>query len=509
VYDLRSAHPDLFGLITEEDFLAEGRLLVKERDDTGLEKIIASYTAKFPAGHLHPEILKLLADTYRKEKKTTQAISLLQEITAYYPRSPAAPEALHTWGTILWNQDKDREALKLFQRMWQRYPDHILTASSLYAIGRIYQEEGTDALAAEAYTKLAARFPQSPLAQEGEWRQGWMAYRRDDFHLAQTLFGRLARQAVGTTSGKAALYWQARSAERAEQPDRATRLYQELLHTDPDSYYSLWAEKRLNVPLTSLALDNIGSTPVGNLIAFTPEARSHLLRGQELKALGLLSLARRELNAFANALAKGRPQDSAFPHLLLREYTSVDDYAAALRLAQGRGQPGSGRWQEYLYPRAYWQTVNTLARQKGLDPYLILALMRQESLFDPEAASPAGALGLMQLLPTTAAKLTPAPLSLTDPNVNLDLGITYLRGLLPPYNGNLILALAAYNAGEEAVERWQRRYPGLEPDEFVESLSFRETRNYVKLVLRNYRTYLRLYGKSQSVPLQWPVAAGR
>ena len=72
---------------------------------------------------------------------------------------------------------------------------------------------------------------------------------------------------------------------------------------------------------------------------------------------------------------------------------------------------------------------------------------------------------------------------------------------LAPYDGNLILALAAYNAGEKAVERWQRRYPGLELDEFVESLSFRETRNYVKLVLRNYRTYLRLYGKNRFISL--------
>ena len=411
VYELRNSHPDLFSLTTEKDFLSEGRLLLKERDITGLERIVARYTNKFSTGRRHPEMLRLLTQAYRKEKKTSKVVPLLEEITTRYPNSRAAPEALHAWATILWNQDRDREALKLFERLVQQYPQHKLAADSLYAVGRIYQKEGNNAPATDAYTKLAARFPHNPLAQEGKWRQGWMAYRHDDFHRAQMLFSGLVRQAAGTTSGKAALYWQARSAEHAGEKDQAARLYRRLLQQYPYSYYALWAEKRLNAPLAPLALNNADSAPTLNLTSFAPEARSHFLRSQELKALGLLLLARRELNAFAQEMPRG----SSFLRLLLREYISVDGYTTALRLAQSRGRPGSSVWQEYLYPRAYWQTVEMLATEKGLDPYLILALMRQESLFDPEAVSSAGALGLMQLLPTTAAKLTSEAHSLTNP----------------------------------------------------------------------------------------------
>jgi soluble lytic murein transglycosylase len=141
--------------------------------------------------------------------------------------------------------------------------------------------------------------------------------------------------------------------------------------------------------------------------------------------------------------------------------------------------------------------VSAQAREKRLDPYLVLALMRQESVFDPEAVSPARAYGLMQLLPSTAVKVTGAApdtaLPLTEPRFNIEIGMTYLRQLLDRYNDNLIMAVAAYNAGENAVDKWRNRYPDLAPDEFVEHISYRETRNYVKQVLRNYRTYLRLY----------------
>ena len=105
----------------------------------------------------------------------------------------------------------------------------------------------------------------------------------------------------------------------------------------------------------------------------------------------------------------------------------------------------------------------------------------------------------MQLLPATVARLKRSPSviagTLTDPGFNIEAGTAYLRHLLDLYDGNLILAMAAYNAGESAVNKWRARYPDLAPDEFVESISFRETRTYVKLVLRDYRTYRRLYEK--------------
>jgi soluble lytic murein transglycosylase len=129
----------------------------------------------------------------------------------------------------------------------------------------------------------------------------------------------------------------------------------------------------------------------------------------------------------------------------------------------------------------------------------VLGLMRQESLFDPTARSPADARGLMQLLPSTAARVAAAglpdgpPPDLYDPTVNIRLGTRYLRNLLDRYDGDALKSVAAYNGGETAVDRWQRQFGDRDPDEFVESITYRETRDYVKKVVTNYRTYQQLY----------------
>lgn len=227
--------------------------------------------------------------------------------------------------------------------------------------------------------------------------------------------------------------------------------------------------------------------------SLSPSMQRHYRRSQELYALGLLGFARRELDLIKD----GSALDPSFARFLLAEYVRVEGHAAALRLAVNLSRNNQGNWRRYLFPQAYWDLTIAQAQEKRLDPYFVVALMRQESLFDPEAVSPAQAYGLMQLLPSTASRLTGAPAStasLTNPIYNVRTGTLYLRQLLDMYDDNLIMATAAYNAGEKAVDKWRARYGDLEPDEFVESISYRETRNYVKLVMRNYRTYRRLYG---------------
>jgi soluble lytic murein transglycosylase len=181
---------------------------------------------------------------------------------------------------------------------------------------------------------------------------------------------------------------------------------------------------------------------------------------------------------------------------VLAAYQAVDGYRDAIRLASARGLSDPG----VLYPLAYWPQVAQQSRSSGIDPLLVLALMRQESMFDPTARSPADARGLMQLLPSTAARVAqrlgqPSPAgTLYDPDTNITLGVAHLQQLLQAHQGDPLKALAAYNGGEEAVARWQQRFGDLEPDEFVESITYRETRDYVKRVMGNYRRYQETYG---------------
>ena len=150
------------------------------------------------------------------------------------------------------------------------------------------------------------------------------------------------------------------------------------------------------------------------------------------------------------------------------------------------------------YPRAYWDLFSSASSRLALDPYLVLALSRQESLFNPKATSSSNARGLMQLIPSTARKMAsqegidPEAIRLYDPSVNVQLGTAYLKNLFEMFNGDAFHAVAAYNAGENAVSKWIAKSPGAD-DEWVENIAYKETRDYVKKVIGGRREYLLLY----------------
>jgi soluble lytic murein transglycosylase len=185
--------------------------------------------------------------------------------------------------------------------------------------------------------------------------------------------------------------------------------------------------------------------------------------------------------------------------LLMREYFNNRAYARSLSLANQAPLSQSER-ELYRYPLAFWDLIKQRAQERKLDPYLVMALIRQESLFDARARSPAAALGLMQLIPPTAARVArqlglaaPSQEKLFEPELNLTLGTQYLKDLLERYSNNWHKALAAYNAGEAAVDRWEQEIVSEDIEEFVEQIPYVETRGYVKLVLRNHGIYKRLY----------------
>ena len=165
---------------------------------------------------------------------------------------------------------------------------------------------------------------------------------------------------------------------------------------------------------------------------------------------------------------------------------------AAERALGMSGFPDRELWT-LAYPRAYWPIVARWAERSGLDPFLVLAVMREESRFDPKAVSLAGAVGLLQVLPATARTLAKGidVQQLQDPEVNVRLGVRYLAAQLRAFK-DPVLALCAYNAGPAAARRFARAR-GADPDEFIEGIPYRETRAYVRRVLESYGIYRWLY----------------
>jgi len=286
----------------------------------------------------------------------------------------------------------------------------------------------------------------------------------------------------------AAEYWYARSLQRLGDPRAQARLEHVADH-HARSYYGAQAADRLGRPRAAPPELVVART------ALFPDRLEgpHAERARLLAELGFRRIARMELDAIRGTTADPN---------LLQAYTSIGASGAALRLAREQAGDTPGAYLHYLYPLAYWQIVDPAAQATALDPLLVEALIRQESLFEPDAVSPADAHGLMQILPRTAREIAtgaglppPDRQSLHEPAVNVALGTRLLRRLLDRYGGSLVKALAAYNGGEDAVAKWERRHPGRDEDEFVELISYRETRDYVRAVIGGRQTYYRLYAR--------------
>ena len=471
--------------------LAEGDAAAADRE--------ADRAARTATGDEQARLRELRGRALLAQGRLEEAFVLWWQVVEDSPSSPAASEALYRIGSTLWNRDRDQAAERVFREYVERYPERSQAAESLYALGRIAQTAGRGGEAIELYSDLLQRYPKSSVAYDAEWRIGWIYYERRDWAQAAERFARLADHSSGREAD-AANYWRARSNQKVGRRERADELYRQIAAGE-SGYYALLAKSRLKDqpiavnPLPGEADLRPAETDPGP----APESLSsfHVERWKELRAAGLPVWARGELEQLADSA-----QDPADELFLLRAYQVTEGQAQAIRLALKRGGPrlSSAEYRSIIYPLAFWSIVQPEAEQSELDPLLVVALMRQESLFDPQAHSPANARGLMQLLPATATRVSMLSdgrevdaAALYEPKINIHLGTRYLRRLIDRFGGDAFKAVAAYNGGEGAVEKWQQRHGDLEIDEFVESISYRETRDYVKKVIGNLATYRKIY----------------
>ncbi len=509
---IREAHPELipWGAVEE----AEMRL--KEDDAAGVARALDAGVEP----SLRPRALWVRAQAEHALGHRDAAEAACRAL-ADEERDPLAPRALFSMAGWRWNADDDAGAVALFEEVGRRFPGSPNAVEELYAIGRIRQEravgsEGAAArrdfeAAAADYARLADRFPRASLAGEARWRVAWLRWLEGDAAAAARAFAALVgRSAYGMRVS--AEYWEARALARLGRDAEARELWAHVADRHRVSYYAGLAEERLGRAVaTREAVGGEVAPPAPRPFPANVEG-AHAARARLLTDLGFPRFARLEVDALRDA---GLPR-----RRLLEAYDAIGAPGAALRLAREMRSPAAsnspGALRRYLYPLGYWAEVQAAAHTRGVDPFLVQALIRQESLFDPDAVSPADARGLMQLLPATAHRLVteigwtpPRPgvhPPLHRPDTNVELGTALLARLLDRYGGARDKALAAYNAGEDAVAKWERRYAGREPDEFVELISFRETRDYVKAVLRNYRVYRSLY--TAAPPNDSPSSAG-
>jgi soluble lytic murein transglycosylase len=497
---LRDKLPGVFGLFTATDIADEADRLAREREHGAAEALYRKLLNLDLGPELRLHHLTKLADLYVSIRKRNEALPVLEEIARDFSDSSEAPRALYRTGSILWNRNDNGAALTYFRRLRENYPDSAYAGRAQFAMADIMESQGRNKEAVALYSSLPKRFLNSQVGEDAVWRLAWLHYRNGNMHDSNVMFRTLASKAKEEKYRIASVYWQARTAEKLGRHDTAVRLYRNILDQGDESYYQALAGRalaRAGIEATEAKQEKPAPVTEFDLSPY-PEAAFHLLRARELTQLRLHALAVRELDE-VNLLARQQPR---LRLLLIQEYVNNHAFARSVAVAHQLAGPESRRIH-HRYPLAYWQLIQDKAQEKDMDPYLVVALIRQESLFDTRARSPAVALGLMQLLPSTAGRVAkkvglPAPSNdkLFDPEINVNLGTQYLRDLLRRYSNNWHKAIAAYNAGEAAVDRWEREILTDDMEEFVERIPYLETRQYVKLVMRNHRIYKSLYNQN-------------
>ncbi|MDA8156745.1 MAG: transglycosylase SLT domain-containing protein [Actinomycetota bacterium] len=313
--------------------------------------------------------------------------------------------------------------------------------------------------------------------EDALWENGWLYYTQHDYKDALDVFTKLAADDPKPVY----LYWKARSIENFAGPNSASeakKIYRKL--SGEEDFYGILAAGKLGRECKEKH----------SIFAIAKEEKNPLAitrAGMLLKA-GLRNDAMLEL-----ASASSRISDPVALVEIALKLEQLGAFRRAILVAER--VPDGMQPKDILYPKAFWAPVKKSCAADNLDPYLLLSVMREESRFDPDARSQAGALGLMQLMPKVARRYGRA-LSLNfktdngiyDVDANIEIGAYYLKKFISGFK-SVPEALAAYNAGKNAVGQWLAAGNYTSTDEFIEDIPFDETKNYVKRIITSYYEY--------------------
>ncbi len=381
----------------------------------------------------------------------------------------------------------------------------LLSAANYYLIRKDYEK------AQSYFHELAERFAGGTRASSAHWKAAWLLWRTGNGVDARREFERQIQLFPEGGEAPAAMYWRGRAAEEDGDLGRARAYYEKLSHRYLNFYYAVLARERLKgdvgkaTLVSDAVLDHLTRPESwGNGVFGDPPADDLRVQKARLLANGaLLDFALRELQVAA-AEDDGNWETAEMARVCQdagRYDRSIDvvKHAVPIYFALPLNGLPQSYWQA-LFPRPFWVDLKTHSQENGLDPFLVASLVRQESAFNPSAISHANAIGLMQLLPSTGHKVARdlgvrhfSNAMLTVPATNLRLGTRFFKGMVNQF-GSVEYALAAYNAGGDRVQEWMAAGKYRDTAEFVESIPFTETREYVQAIMRNAGVYRQLYG---------------
>ncbi len=396
------------------------------------------------------------------------------------------------------------------------YPAHAMTHDIIWYRAWQKEEQGKYRGAITFFRRLYRSYPGGKRADDSFFRSGLCFYKLAEYDSAAQTFREHCSRYGRSSMRDAARYWLAKSLSKLKKRTEANAIFKELAQTDPVDYYAYRAREMLTIggdttvgmsldsvvdPLrTRMWLDSISK----NAEDLSPADSEAYYWGSLLALVGLVSRA----EYYLEPLILGYPKNLALQFDLASIFEACRAPTLAYRVARRfawrvplkyRSEMPTALYGA-LYPFPFREAIVRSALEFGVDPFLVCAVMRQESIFDDQIVSPAGAVGLMQIMPYTGEeiagdlKVSFAVDSLYRAETNIRFGTYYLSKLLNQFNGSHVLALAGYNGGPHNARKWYNRNKDRTLDMFIEDIGYSETRLYVKKVLANYWTYRHLAG---------------
>jgi soluble lytic murein transglycosylase len=533
-----------------EEWLARGMVYFDRNRNPESETAFANaLTAEGLTLELECQARYYRAQSVWKQRQRPRAAPLFDEAEAACARvgnRDLRAKSLYQ-GARSWANAGDRaSAEKRYALIEAEHADHSYADDARLRLAELAHDAGEEDKAIAILKVIPEKYPKGDLLGEALWRLAYSAWKREQWDEAERWLdenlARIPHEDVWYAEGRA-LYWKARVLEKKHDRPGSLRLYERAIREYPLSVYALLSFARLgeSAPRTRAGLIQALHKTNGHrepaAFHFAPRplfGEAGFRRAVDLGRMGQGGDARRELSRLglqtagekhdkasqgssddrARVSGKAEENELLWIAAVLLDRAGVWSAAASIprytltsyRLAYPEGL-GEAKWR-LAYPRAFPELVTRNARANQIPEALQWAIMREESAFSPRIESFANAVGLTQMLVKTASRFSNGARvtreSLMDPGKNLEYGARFLGFLWGHFLKAAPLAIAAYNAGEAAVDRWLAERGNLSMDEFMEEVPYDETRNYTKRVLASYLTYAWLYSDRTPVP---PVPA--
>ena len=455
--------------------------------------------------NLRAHALYLIGRSYQGRKWYNTAIKKFEAVIALGDKNEYLTRATYQIAQCYRRKGHIKTAISRLENFVKTYDWSELVDDALYDIAQLQEKQGKSELALDAYLRLIKVAPKSPYADVAAWRTGWRRFDQRRYEESYNAFKVLKENFPGNRYAMGAHFWMAKIRERQNKPALAHKLYKEVAEADY-WYYTARAKAILDISI--------------------PELDPKAVQDAKLPARGVCPpqvSVLMELRLYDDAIAQLTEHINTTPlserkcfYDLITCYEGLAMYDKARKITeQSLKNPAFANatrvdletLQQKLYPRYYADTVEKYAKLYNVDTFLVAAMILEESRYNADAVSWAGAIGLMQIMPATGRELAQQlkirrfrTSMLKQADVNIRMGTKYIGDLNSWFNDNAMLVIGAYNGGPGRMRRWVKSKNIQDIDEFVEKITIRETRLHIKKVIDSHDRYVALYGKTKESP---------